>query len=47
MLKAIIFFLFIDISYCQSRWIKTFGADEVDGANHVLPLDDGFLLTGK
>ena len=46
MLKAIILFLLIDVSYCQSKWIKTFGADEVDGANHVLPLDDGFLLTG-
>ena len=46
MLKAIILLLLIDVSYCQSKWIKTFGADEVDGANHVLPLDDGFLLTG-
>ena len=46
MLKAIIFFLLIDASYCQSKWIKTFGADEIDGANHVLPLDDGFLITG-
>ncbi|MBT3664609.1 hypothetical protein HN537_03165, partial [bacterium] len=46
MLKAIIIFLFIDVSFCQSKWIKTFGTDEIDGANHVLPLDDGFLLAG-
>ena len=35
-----------EFCFCQSKWIKTFGADELDGANHVLPLDDGYLITG-
>lgn len=43
----IFFLLFIfDFCFCQSKWIKTFGADEIDGANHVLVLEDGFLITG-
>ena len=46
MLKAVIIILLIDVSFCQSKWIKTYGSDELDGANHVLPLEDGFLLTG-
>ena len=46
MVKAIILFLLIDISFCQSKWIKTYGADELDGANHILTLDDGYLITG-
>ena len=43
-----LFFLLIifDFCLCQSKWIKTFGADEIDGANHVLILEDGFLITG-
>ena len=35
-----------EFCFCQSKWIKTFGADELDGANHVLPLADGYLITG-
>ena len=46
MLRVIILFLLIDISFCQSKWIKTYGADELDGANHLLVLDDGYLITG-
>ena len=46
MFKAIIFFLLFDVSFCQSKWIKTYGADELDGANHILTLDDGYLITG-
>jgi hypothetical protein len=45
MVKAIILFLLIDISFCQSKWIKTYGADELDGANHILTLDDGYLIS--
>ena len=32
--------------FSQKGWIKTYGADETDGGNHVLVLDDGFLITG-
>ena len=45
-MRIIILFLLIDISLCQSKWIKTYGADEIDGANHILILDDGYLITG-
>ena len=32
--------------FSQKGWIKTYGADETDGGNHVLVLDDGYLITG-
>ena len=38
--------LLISQMQAQSGWIKTFGADEQDGSNHVLRLKDGYLMTG-
>ena len=46
MIKSIILFFLIQLSYSQSNWIKTFGADEIDGANYVLKIEEGFLILG-
>ena len=46
MYRILLFLLLFNILYSQKGWIKTYGADEVDGSNHVLVLDDGYLITG-
>ena len=38
--------LLMSLIHAQAGWIKTFGADEEDGSNHVLKLEDGYLITG-
>ena len=44
--SIIIYLLLSKLTFSQKGWIKTFGADEVDGSNHVLVLNDGYLITG-
>ena len=46
MYRILFFLLLSNILISQKGWIKTYGADEVDGSNHVLVLDDGYLITG-
>ena len=47
MLYRILFILTLsNILFSQKSWIKTYGADEIDGSNHVLELDNGYLITG-
>ena len=45
-LKITVCLLVSAFLFSQKGWIKTYGADETDGGNHVLVLDDGFLITG-
>ena len=44
--RSFLFFLLLQFCFAQSKWIKTFGADEMDGANHVLKIEEGFLILG-
>jgi len=44
--KSFLFFLLLQFCFAQSKWLKTFGADEIDGANHVLKVEEGFLILG-
>ena len=46
MYRTLFFLLLSNIVISQNGWIKTYGADEEDGSNHVLRLDDGYLITG-
>ena len=46
MYRILLFLLLSNILFSQKGWIKTYGADEADGSNHVLVLDDGYLITG-
>jgi len=44
--SIILYLLLSKFAFSQKGWIKTYGADEVDGSNHVLALNDGYLITG-
>ena len=46
MYRILLFLLLSNILFSQKGWIKTYGADEADGSNHVLVLNDGYLITG-
>ena len=46
MFRLLLFLLLSNILFSQKGWIKTYGADEIDGGNHVLKLDSGYLITG-
>ena len=42
---TLVIFLF-EFLLSKGGWVNTYGADEIDGANHILKLSDGFLITG-
>jgi len=45
-LYFILVVFFFEVLLSKGGWINTYGADEIDGANHILKLADGFLITG-